>query len=276
MAQFISIYGKGGIGKSTITSHIAVCFRKRGLRVLQVGCDPKHDSTYSITGRIIPTVSEALLKHDFHSESIPREEIIYSGYMDVRVIEIGGPPAGVGCGGYVIGEGIQIMSSLNIWDDFDIVLFDVLGDVVCGGFSIPLQYSQHAAIVATDDFDSLYVANRITAAIKEKSQMYPLSLLGIIANKCSYSSRLEKFAQDINTTLISAIDESPQIKNARICGKTIFQMAEENKTPIPEETTKAYEKIIDYYFENKEQKNESIKFMTDKEMFSLYMQNNPH
>lgn len=275
MAQFIAVYGKGGIGKSTTVSHMAVCFRKKGLRVLQIGCDPKHDSTYSVVGKIIPTVSETLLKHNFHSENISPDEIVHTGYLGVCVIELGGPPAGVGCGGYVIGEGIQLISTLHIWENFDIVLFDVLGDVVCGGFSIPLQYAHYTVIVLTDDFDSLYAANRIAAAIKEKAQTYPVQLLGIIANKCVSLGRIENFSRDINTPVISIINDSELVKKARAAGMTIFEISEKTGVPIPSVLSSAYETIVQYCLDNaQESRKNDIRYLADTEMFSRYMVNN--
>ncbi len=271
MGECIAVYGKGGIGKSTVVSHMAVGFSRRGKRVLQIGCDPKHDSTYSLTGRIIPTVSEVLLKHNFHTEDITSEEIIVPGYAGVQAVEIGGPPAGVGCGGYVIGEGIQLISALNIQKDFDIVLFDVLGDVVCGGFSIPLQHARHAVIVATDDFDSIYAANRVVAAVKDKSEMYPVRLLGIIANKCSTTSRIRRFAQDVNSALISVIPDSQRVKSAKASGKTIYEVEEMQEDVRLVSLTGPFEQIIDYFLDPGRVQNGSIHSLTDREMFLSYM-----
>lgn len=271
MPKFIAIYGKGGIGKSTITSHIAACFRKRKLGVLQVGCDPKHDSTFSVTGKIISTVAEVLLQHNFHSEDVRSQEIIHSGYGGICAVELGGPPAGAGCGGYIIGEGIKLLSNLNAWNDFDIVLFDVLGDIVCGGFSVPLQYSQYVAIVATDDFDSVYAANRITLAIREKSKMYPVHLCGIIGNKCSSEFLLKKFCEEINTSLIATVNYSEDIKQARLLGKTIFQLKEEGKTDISAVLFEAYERIIDSFLNEPERSKQQVSPLQDREMFIRYM-----
>jgi light-independent protochlorophyllide reductase subunit L len=271
MSECIAVYGKGGIGKSTVVSHVAVAFRRRGRRVLQIGCDPKHDSTYSVMGRIIPTVSEVLVKHNFHTEDITPDEIIYTGYAGVRAIEIGGPPAGVGCGGYVIGEGIQLITALNIQQDFDVVLFDVLGDVVCGGFSIPLQHARHAVIVATDDFDSIYAANRVVSAVKEKSEMYPVRLLGLIANKCSSTSRIERFSRDVNTELLSVIADSECIKNARVSGKTLYETEEQQNIPLEKTLTAPFEKIIDRFFDPARRQNNQIRSLSDREMFLNYM-----
>jgi light-independent protochlorophyllide reductase subunit L len=271
MSESIAVYGKGGIGKSTVVSHMAVAFSRRGRRVLQIGCDPKHDSTYSLVGKIISTVSEVLLKHNYHTDDITPEEIIFTGYAGVRVIEIGGPPAGVGCGGYVIGEGIQLISALNIRQDFDIVLFDVLGDVVCGGFSIPLQHARHAVIVATDDFDSIYAANRVVAAVKDKSEMYPVRLLGIIANKCSTTSRIDRFTKDVNTVVLSVIGDSERVKNARVSGKTLYEVEELQGVDSSASLTGPFEKIIDHFLNPCREQNGQIRSLTDREMFLNYM-----
>jgi light-independent protochlorophyllide reductase subunit L len=267
--KFFAIYGKGGIGKSTIASHISVALQIKGYKVLQIGCDPKHDSTFSLTGELIPTVAEVLSKHDFHLEEITSKEIVFPGYRGVCAVELGGPPAGVGCGGYVIGEGIRLMSELGIWKNFDIIIFDVLGDVVCGGFSVPLQYAQYAAIIATDDFDSIYVANRIVAAIKEKSKMYSTSLIGIIGNKCFSAKILEKFCKDINTHLISIIGHFEEITLSRIRGKTIFELSKEIPPSVYQSISKIFEEIADFFLTF--EKTKEITPLPEREIFTLYM-----
>jgi len=268
MPQFFAIYGKGGIGKSTIASHISITLQTKGYRVLQIGCDPKHDSTFPLTGKLIPTVVEVLSKYNFHFEKITSEEIIFKGYKRVCAVELGGPPAGVGCGGYVIGEGIRLLSNLDIWNDFDIIIFDVLGDVVCGGFSVPLQYAQYVAIIATDDFDSIYAANRIATAVKEKSKVYPTSLIGIIGNKCTSSKILEKFCKDINTDLISIIGCFEEINLARIRGKTIFELHKEIPTNTYQSISKIFEEIADFFLTFKEVKETAP--LSEQEIFTIY------
>ncbi|MCF3576630.1 AAA family ATPase [Planktothrix agardhii] len=151
----LAVYGKGGIGKSTTSCNISAALAKRGKKVLQIGCDPKHDSTFTLTGFLIPTIIDTLQEKDFHYEDIWPEDVIYKGYAGVDCVEAGGPPAGAGCGGYVVGETVKLLKELNAFDEYDIILFDVLGDVVCGGFAAPLNYADYCVIVTDNGFDAV-------------------------------------------------------------------------------------------------------------------------
>jgi len=182
-AKVFAIYGKGGIGKSTTSSNLSVAFSKLGKRVLQIGCDPKHDSTFTLTKSLIPTVIDILEKVDFHTEELRAEDFVFDGYNGVKCVEAGGPPAGTGCGGYVVGQTVKLLKEHHLLEDTDVVIFDVLGDVVCGGFASPLQHAERALVVAANDFDSIFAMNRIIAAIKAKSKNYNVRLGGVIANR---------------------------------------------------------------------------------------------
>jgi len=171
-AKVFSVYGKGGIGKSTTSSNLSAAFSKMGKRVLQIGCDPKHDSTFTLTGTLQPTVIDILKSVDFHSEEIRPEDYVATGYNGVKCVEAGGPPAGTGCGGYVVGQTVKLLKQHHMLEDTDVVIFDVLGDVVCGGFAAPLQHADRALIVTANDFDSIYAMNRIIAAVQAKSANY--------------------------------------------------------------------------------------------------------
>ena len=172
-AKVFAVYGKGGIGKSTTSSNLSVAFSKLGKRVLQIGCDPKHDSTFTLTKKLMPTVIDVLESVDFHSEELRVEDFVYEGYNGVMCVEAGGPPAGTGCGGYVVGQTVKLLKEHHLLEDTDVVIFDVLGDVVCGGFAAPLQHADRALIVTANDFDSIFAMNRIVAAIKAKSKTDP-------------------------------------------------------------------------------------------------------
>ena len=265
MALIISIYGKGGIGKSTTTSNLAAAFSRRGKTVLQIGCDPKHDSTFPITHCLIPTVTEVLDKYNFNYDSITPEEIIHRGYGGIAAVESGGPVAGVGCAGYVVGETIQLLEELGTFDDFDVVLFDVLGDVVCGGFSVPLKHSNYAIIVAANDFDSLFAANRIASAVVEKGKSYPVKFAGIIGNRCCDVSLIEKLLVKLNSNLITTIKDHKIIYDSRLMGRTLFEMAEEN--PAIEKLTQPYLDAADYLL--KMPKIGEVKPLPDRDVFKL-------
>ncbi len=182
-AQVFAVYGKGGIGKSTTSSNLSVAFSKLGKRVLQIGCDPKHDSTFTLTKRLVPTVIDILETVNFHSEELRVEDFVYEGYNGVMCVEAGGPPAGTGCGGYVVGQTVKLLKEHHLLEDTDVVIFDVLGDVVCGGFASPLQHAGRALVVAANDFDSIFAMNRIVAAIQAKARNYEVRLAGVIVNR---------------------------------------------------------------------------------------------
>src|SRR5215212_361691 len=182
-AKVFAVYGKGGIGKSTTSSNLSVAFSKLGLRVLQIGCDPKHDSTFTLTKKLMPTVIDVLESVDFHAEELRVEDFVYEGYNGVMCVEAGGPPAGTGCGGYVVGQTVKLLKEHHLLEDTDVVIFDVLGDVVCGGFAAPLNYADYCIIITDNGFDSIFAMNRIVAAILAKSRNYNVRLGGVIANR---------------------------------------------------------------------------------------------
>ena len=178
-AKVFAIYGKGGIGKSTTSSNLSAAFSKLGKRVLQIGCDPKHDSTFTLTKKMLPTVIDVLETVDFHAEELRVEDFVFPGYNGVMCVEAGGPPAGTGCGGYVVGQTVKLLKEHHLLEDTDVVIFDVLGDVVCGGFAAPLQHADRALIVTANDFDSIFAMNRIVQAIGAKAKNYNVRLGGV-------------------------------------------------------------------------------------------------
>ena len=146
-ALVIAVYGKGGIGKSTTSSNLSAAFSKLGKRVLQIGCDPKHDSTFTLTHKMVPTVIDILEEVDFHSEELQPDDFVFEGFNGVMCVESGGPPAGTGCGGYVTGQTVKLLKEHHLLEDTDVVIFDVLGDVVCGGFAAPLQHANYLSLI---------------------------------------------------------------------------------------------------------------------------------
>ena len=223
-ARVFAVYGKGGIGKSTTSSNLSVAFSKMGKRVLQIGCDPKHDSTFTLTKKLVPTVIDSLETVDFHSEELRVEDFVYEGYNGVMCVEAGGPPAGTGCGGYVVGQTVKLLKEHHLLDDTDVVIFDVLGDVVCGGFAAPLQHAERALIVAANDFDSIFAMNRIVQAISAKAKNYKVRLGGVIANRSSGTDQIDKFASRVGLNRLAHFPDLDEIRKSRLKKSTLFEM----------------------------------------------------
>jgi light-independent protochlorophyllide reductase subunit L len=223
-ALTLAVYGKGGIGKSTTSSNLSVAFAKSGKRVLQIGCDPKHDSTFTLTKRLVPTVIDALEAVDFHSEELRVEDFVYEGYAGVMCVEAGGPPAGTGCGGYVVGQTVKLLKEHHLLEEADVVIFDVLGDVVCGGFAAPLQHADYALIITANDFDSIFAMNRIVAAIQAKSRNYKVRLGGVIANRSAQTDQIDRFNDRVGLSLRAHFPDLDVIRRSRLKKSTLFEM----------------------------------------------------
>src|SRR5271166_285829 len=223
-AKVFAVYGKGGIGKSTVSSNLSAAFSKIGKRVLQIGCDPKHDSTFTLTKCLVPTVIDVLESVNFHSEELRVEDFVYEGYNGVMCVEAGGPPAGTGCGGYVVGQTVKLLKEHHLLEDTDVVIFDVLGDVVCGGFAAPLQHADRALIVTANDFDSIFAMNRILAAIQAKSRNYNVRLGGIIANRSAGTDQIEKYNAKVGLKTIAHFPDLDVIRRSRLEKSTLFEM----------------------------------------------------
>ncbi len=223
-AKVFSVYGKGGIGKSTTSSNLSVAFSKLGKRVLQIGCDPKHDSTFTLTKQLMPTVIDVLESVDFHPEELRVEDFVYEGYNGVMCVEAGGPPAGTGCGGYVVGQTVKLLKEHHLLEDTDVVIFDVLGDVVCGGFASPLQHADRALIVAANDFDSIFAMNRIVAAITAKAKNYDVRLGGVIANRSAETDEIDRFNAAVGMKTLAHFPDLDVIRRSRLKKSTLFEM----------------------------------------------------
>ncbi|WP_144185338.1 ferredoxin:protochlorophyllide reductase (ATP-dependent) iron-sulfur ATP-binding protein [Elioraea rosea] len=223
-AKVFAVYGKGGIGKSTTSSNLSVAFSKLGRRVLQIGCDPKHDSTFTLTKRLIPTVIDVLESVEFHAEELRAEDFVVEGYNGVLCVEAGGPPAGTGCGGYVVGQTVKLLKEHHLLEETDVVIFDVLGDVVCGGFAAPLLHADRGLIVAANDFDSIFAMNRIVAAIAAKAKNYPVRLGGVIANRSDSTDQIEKYNQATGLRTLAHFPSLDVIRRSRLKKTTLFEM----------------------------------------------------
>ena len=223
-AKVFAIYGKGGIGKSTTSSNLSAAFSKMGTRVLQIGCDPKHDSTFTLTKKMLPTVIDVLETVDFHAEELRVEDFVFEGYNGVMCVEAGGPPAGTGCGGYVVGQTVKLLKEHHLLEDTDVVIFDVLGDVVCGGFAAPLQHADRAMIVTANDFDSIFAMNRIVQAIGAKAKNYNVRLGGVIANRSAATDQIDKYNDRIGLKLAAHFPDLDVIRRSRLKKSTLFEM----------------------------------------------------
>ena len=223
-ALVIAVYGKGGIGKSTTSSNLSAAFSKLGKKVLQIGCDPKHDSTFTLTHKMVPTVIDILEEVDFHSEELRPHDFMFEGFNGVMCVESGGPPAGTGCGGYVTGQTVKLLKEHHLLEDTDVVIFDVLGDVVCGGFAAPLQHANYCLIVTANDFDSIFAMNRIVSAIKAKAKNYNVRLGGVVANRSKDTDQIDKFNERTGLKTMAHFKDVDAIRRSRLKKCTIFEM----------------------------------------------------
>jgi len=225
----ICIYGKGGIGKSTVTANTAAAAARAGSRVLVVGCDPKADTTRVLMHRTIGTMLDAHMK----SGGTPdREDVLHQGAFGVMCMEAGGPRAGEGCAGKGISLALDDIRELEIIEETspDLLLFDVLGDVVCGGFSTPLRAkaADIAYIVTSSDYMSIYAANNIAGCIKKFALRGGCRLGGLIFNERSAladSVPVERFAKAIGTRIIGTIPMDPEISRAELHRMTVIERA---------------------------------------------------
>ena len=222
----IAIYGKGGIGKSTIASNVAASFALMGNKVLQIGCDPKHDSTILVSRFEYPTVLDLLCE----TSNITAEDVIHNGKYGIDCIEIGGPAPGVGCAGRGIIRGIEVIEKLGILDrDYDMVIYDILGDVVCGGFFEPIKNKKADVmyVVTSGEFNSLFAANNLCAGyvncgLKAKG----LKFGGIIGNMRGIANEekiISEFCKMMNTELISIIPRDNEIEDSTFSGVPLVE-----------------------------------------------------
>jgi len=233
----IAIYGKGGIGKSTIASNLSMALRRTGLKVMQVGCDPKRDSTRSLTGgRLIPTVLETYreqLRTAKDEYAIGLKDIVFTGSEGIYCVESGGPEPGVGCAGRGVLTAINILRDLKAFTTYgiDVVIYDVLGDVVCGGFAQPIRegYAREIYLVCSGAFMSVYAANNIAKGIRRLSRQGETGLAGIICNSAGdealEKSFLSEYAGLLGTSLIQFIPRSPVIQACEVENRTVLEHA---------------------------------------------------
>ena len=225
----IAIYGKGGIGKSTTTSNLSAALSKMGFKVMQFGCDPKSDSTNTLRdGTYIPTVLDTLREKSV----VNAHDVIYRGFNGVYCVEAGGPAPGVGCAGRGIITAVELFKQQHIFEELelDFVIYDVLGDVVCGGFAVPIRegIAQHVFTVSSSDFMSVYAANNLFRGIQKYSRSGGALLGGVIANSINggYTRDIiEDFAAGTKTQIVEYIPRSITVTQCELKGKTVIEDA---------------------------------------------------
>lgn len=227
----IAIYGKGGIGKSTTTANTSAALSEMGLKICQIGCDPKNDSTRLLLGHIC---SRTVLDMVRDNDEIDVNDIVHTGYNNIKCVEAGGPEPGVGCAGRGIIVALEKLNELEVLENEDIVLYDVLGDVVCGGFAVPIRegYATDIYIVSSGELMSLYAANNIAKGIKRFSARGKVRLGGIIGNGRNTPNELallNEFAKRLNTELVVFIPRDVIVNEAENNRKTVIEYAPESK-----------------------------------------------
>lgn len=225
----LAIYGKGGIGKSTTTSNLAAAFAVLGKKVIQIGCDPKADSTMNLLGgHPVRPVMNYLREFDEEPERL--EDIAKEGFGGVLCIETGGPTPGLGCAGRGIITTFQLLEDLELFETYqpDVVLYDVLGDVVCGGFAAPIRegYANGILIVTSGEKMALYAANNINTAVNNFEDRGYASVKGIILNRRNVENEREKvqaFADEKGLEIIADIPRSQEIIHYEDLGMTVIE-----------------------------------------------------
>lgn len=227
----IAVYGKGGIGKSTLTSNLAAALAVLGKKVIQIGCDPKADSTINLLGGS-PLTSVMGYLREFDREPAELSEISARGFGGVLCIETGGPTPGLGCAGRGIIATFNLLEDLELFEQEqpDVVLYDVLGDVVCGGFAAPIRegYAEDVLIVTSGEKMALYAANNIATAVENFADRGYAKVRGILLNRRNVPQEEEKvraFAEQHQLPILASIPRSDEINNAEERGRTVIEDA---------------------------------------------------
>ena len=236
--RMIALYGKGGIGKSTVAANLSASLALRGLKVLHVGCDPKHDSTMTLVdGGPVRTVIRQLA-----SRVASPADIVMRGRLGLDLIECGGPEPGVGCGGRGVSKMFEVLDELDLIaaGGYDVAIFDVLGDVVCGGFAAPLKQgrAELVYIVVDDGVMALFAANNIARALRRFASN-GIALGGLIVNRVDESTpvaAMERFASELSTKVIAWVPRDPVVRKAEVLRRPVVDLSpQSNVTRVIEE-----------------------------------------
>ena len=231
----IAIYGKGGIGKSTTCSNLSAALSKLGYKVMQIGCDPKSDSVKNLTGgKKIPTVLD-MMRSD-KSANLTLTDLVYEGFNGILCVEAGGPTPGIGCAGRGIITAFEKLEELEAFQTYkpDIVIYDVLGDVVCGGFAMPIRngYADDVFIVTSGEMMALYAANNIVSAIKNFGKRGYAQYSGVILNSRNVKDEVEtvqKALKEIGGEIVKVIPRDGTVQKAENQGKTVVEAFPESE-----------------------------------------------
>lgn len=224
----IAVYGKGGIGKSTTVSNVAAALAEMGLKVMQIGCDPKADSTILLRhGEAVPAVLDL---YNEKKQALQLEDMIRIGYNGVICVEAGGPTPGLGCAGRGIIATFQLLEDMDLFAHYkpDVVLYDVLGDVVCGGFAAPIRegYAEKVLIVTSGEKMALYAANNISSAVRNFEDRSYARVFGIVLNHRNVENEMEKvqaFSEKIGVPIVGEVPRSDEIIRWEDQGKTVIE-----------------------------------------------------